>query len=239
MHSKLNKIEEKLELLEQKSKCFSTLDYKITTGELQKAFSKLKSGKSPGLDNVSNEMLKASQSYMNPCLLKLFNAVFTSGIYPSKWSESFVCPVFKADDPNNPVNYRGIAINNSIGKLFNLVLCNRFDLFLVDNDIIHETQIGFSKKARTSDHIFVLKCIIDKYLKCGDKKLYACFVDFRKAFDTVIHVGIMYKLQLQNVNGYFYRILKSMYMSDKLCIKVDNKMTGFFTPEVGSDKGMF
>jgi hypothetical protein len=45
---------------------------------------------------------------MNPCLLKLFNAVFTSGIYPSKWSKSFVCPVFKADDPNNPVNYRGI-----------------------------------------------------------------------------------------------------------------------------------
>jgi hypothetical protein len=68
-------MEEKLKLLEQKSECFSTLDYKITTGELQKAFSKLKSGKSPGLDNVSNEMLKASQSYMNPCLLKLFNTV--------------------------------------------------------------------------------------------------------------------------------------------------------------------
>ena len=64
-------------------------------------------------------------------------------------------------------------------------------------------------------------------------------MDFRKAFDTVIHVGIMYKLQLQNINGYFYRILKSMYMSDKLCIKVDNKMTECFTPEVGSDKGMF
>jgi hypothetical protein len=52
MHSKLNKIEEKLKLLEQTFECFSTLDYKITTGELQKAFSKLKSGKSPGLDNV-------------------------------------------------------------------------------------------------------------------------------------------------------------------------------------------
>jgi hypothetical protein len=52
-----------------------------------------------------------------------------------------------------------------------LVLCNRFDIFLADNDIIHETQIGFSKKAGTWDHIFVLKCIIDKYLKCGDKKI--------------------------------------------------------------------
>ena len=58
MHSKSNKIEEKLKLLEQKSEGFSTLDYEITTGELQKAFSKLKSWKSPGLDNVSNEMLR-------------------------------------------------------------------------------------------------------------------------------------------------------------------------------------
>ena len=62
-------------------------------------------------------------------------------------------------------------------------------------------------------------------------------MDFRKAFDTVIHVGIMYKLQLQNINGYFYRILKSMYMSDKLCIKVDNKMAEFFTPEVWVRQG--
>jgi hypothetical protein len=45
----------KLKLLEQKSEGFSTLDYEITTGELQKAFSKLKSWKSPGLDNVSNQ----------------------------------------------------------------------------------------------------------------------------------------------------------------------------------------
>ena len=96
-----------------------------------------------------------------------------------------------------------------------------------------------SKKARTSYHIFVLKCIIEKYLKCGGKILYACFVDFHKAFDTVIHVGIIYKLQLQNINGYFfYSILKSMYMIDKLYIKVDNKMTEFFTAEVGSDKGL-
>jgi hypothetical protein len=104
---------------------------------------------------------------------------------------------------------------------------------LADNDII------ISKKARTSYHIFVLKCIIDKYLKCGGKILYACFVDFHKAFDTVIHVGIMYKLQLQNINGYFFhRILKSMYKIDKLYIKVDNKMTEFFTAEVGVRQGV-
>jgi hypothetical protein len=48
---------------------------------------------------------------------------------------------------------RGITICNSIGKVFNSILNNRLDKFLVENNIIHENQIGFSEKSRTSDHI--------------------------------------------------------------------------------------
>jgi hypothetical protein len=63
-----------------------------------------------------------------------------------------------------PENYPGIAINSCtcIGKLFNTVLNNRLDKHLIDNNLINKCQIGFSKKARTSDHIFVLKTLIDK-----------------------------------------------------------------------------
>lgn len=174
---------------------------------------------------------------MNPCLLKLFNAVFRSGHYPNIWSESFICPLFKSGDKKNPENYRGIAINSSIGKVFNIILCNRLDKLLLENKIIHENQIAFSKKAHTSDHIFVLKCLIDKYLNCGNKKVFACFVDFPKAFDKVIHTGIMLKLLNCNIDGYFYRILKCMYNSDKLCVRIDGRMTRFFTSEVGVRQG--
>ena len=153
---------------------------------------------------------------MNPCLLKLFNAVFRSG-HPNIWSESFICPLFKSGDKKNPENYRGIAINSSIGKVFNIILCNRLDKLLLENKIIHENQIAFSKKAHTSDHIFVLKCLIDKYLNCGNKNVLACFVDFPKAFDKVIHTGIMLKLLNCNIDGYFYRILKCMYNRQNMC----------------------
>jgi hypothetical protein len=44
--------------------------------------------KSPGLDMIGNELLKTAQTYLNPCLVKLFNAVFTSVIYPQIWSEA-------------------------------------------------------------------------------------------------------------------------------------------------------
>jgi hypothetical protein len=121
--------------------------------------------------------------------------------------------------------------------VFNIILCNRLDKLLLENKIIHENQIAFSKKAHTLDHIFVLKCLIDKYLNCGNKKVFACFVDFPQAFDKVIHTGIMLKLLNCNIDGYFYRILKCMYNSDKLCVRIDGRMTRFFTSKVGVRQG--
>jgi hypothetical protein len=59
--------------------------------------------------------------------------------------------------------------------------------FLKQNNIIDDCQIGFTRKARTCDHMFILKCIIDQYCKTKDGKVFACIVDFQKAFDKVIH----------------------------------------------------
>jgi hypothetical protein len=53
--------------------------------------------------------------------------------------------------------------------------------------LIRNEEIGFPKGKRTSDHIFVLKTLIDKYCQQGSKRLFSCFVDFRRAFDTVRH----------------------------------------------------
>jgi hypothetical protein len=35
--------------------------------------------------------------------------------------------------------------------------------------------------------MFVLKTIIDEYCVADNTKLYSCFIDFQKAYDTVIH----------------------------------------------------
>jgi hypothetical protein len=78
--SRLTDLQNKLKILENNNFGFSQLDFKISLGELQKAFGQLKSGESPGLDNISNEMLKVSQCYTKDCILKLCNAIFLSGM---------------------------------------------------------------------------------------------------------------------------------------------------------------
>ena len=42
-------------------------------------------------------------------------------------------------------------------------------------------------------------------------KLFACFIDLKKAFDTVWHDGLFLKLQKAGIDGKFYNVIKSMY----------------------------
>jgi hypothetical protein len=58
--------------------------------------------------------------------------------------------------------------------------------------------------------MFVLKTIIDKYCNNATGRLYACFVDFQKAFDTVIHCGIKLKLLEIGVSTLFYNVIKKI-----------------------------
>ena len=55
-------------------------------------------------------------------------------------------------------------------------------------------QIGFKKGCRTSDRMLILRTLIEKYTKSGSK-LYVCFVDLKKAFDSVDHLNLLYKLK--------------------------------------------
>jgi hypothetical protein len=192
-NSRIAALEERVSELES-NMYFNELDYRITKSEISEAISKLKCNKSPGLDRISNHMLKYGQSSLIDSLQKLFNSCLIGGIYPNQWSSGIITVLHKSGDAHDPNNYRGITITSAIGKLMNSVLNNRLDKFLEKHQIINECQIGFTKSARTSDHMFILKNIIETYCMNRDGRLYTCFIDFRKAFDTVIHSGIKYKL---------------------------------------------
>ena len=234
--NRLEEINKKVLDLE-KSSTFCELDYKITVKEICDAISKLKNNKASGIDGIPNEILKSGSNVLAPVLHKLFNLIFCSGTYPRKWSWSYICPIFKAGNPGKPENYRGIAISSCIGKLFNSVLNRRLDSHLEKNSIIHPHQIGFCKKSRTSDHMFVLKTILDKYTNKKGGKIYACFVDFKKAFDRVIHSGIQYKLLKNHIAGKFYTILKDIYKKNEMSVKVGNILTPSFMSQVGVRQG--
>ena len=66
-----------------------------------------------------------------------------------------------------------------------------------------------------------------------NEKIYACFVDFKKAFDSIWHVGLLYKLLQINVGGCFYNLIKSLYSPLHVLLSLDKiKHDPFNMPEV-------
>lgn len=236
-NNKILYLQDLLKCLEHQSvTSFSSLDFKFSDKEISDAISKLKSNKSGGLQLISNNMVKSARNFILPSLKVLFNKILLSGIYPKNWAVGYISPIFKTGCREDPNNYRGITVTGCLGKLFNTILNTRLDKYLSENNLINNCQIGFCKNSRTSDHMFVVKCIIDYYFSKGSK-VYSCFVDFQKAFDSVLHTAILIKLLKMDIHGLFYNIIKSMYSQSLLCVKVNNKVTNTFQSLVGVRQG--
>ena len=66
--------------------------------------------------------------------------------------------------------------------------------------------------------MFILQTLIDKYVKKLRSPLYVCFVDFRKAYDSVWRQALMLKLLSQSVSGMFFQICEgNVYKQQYMC----------------------
>ena len=62
------------------------------------------------------------------------------------------------------------------------------------------------ERLQNSRHLLVLKTLIDTY-KLKRKPIFACFIDFRKAYDSVWREGLFYKLIINGCSKKFIRLM--------------------------------
>jgi hypothetical protein len=84
--------------------------------------------------------------------------------------------------------------------------------------------------------MFVLHSYFE-ILKNKKKKLFCAFVDFEKAFDTVWHDALWYKMLLNNINGNMYQVIFNMHQNIKSCLFYNGNKSEYFPCEIGVRKG--
>ena len=213
------------------------LDYEISLEELIAVGKKTKQGKAVSLDNICNEMLIALITTYPKVLLKLFNAILMSGEVLLDWTTGLIVPIFKDGPKLEPSNYRGITLSSCLSKLFLAVLNNRLIKFVKDNNLLTPSQLGFVLANRTSDaHLIIYNLVQENCHKKGDK-IYSCFVDFKKAFDSIPRDVLLKKLLNFGIDGKCFNIIKHIYSSDKACIKSGSTRSDFFGLNLGVRQG--
>ena len=78
-----------------------------------------------------------------------------------------------------------------------------------------------------------MKTIVHKYIT-QHKKVYTCFVDLEKAFDSVWRKGLLHKIGKIGISGKMFEIIKSIYEKTSYSIIINDKLT----PQSSSSKGI-
>ena len=231
-----NKNSQKLQIDSTKLPFDPEMDGRIQMEELKTTLKIAKDGKSFGPDVTIMEYIKYAPDNVLKTLLVLLNAIYCHSKYPSQWTTNYLKVIYKKGETEDPNNYRGLAIGSCIAKLYSSILLGRLEKFAIRNKIIPPQQIGFRRGFRTADHVYLLKTLISKTF-CEKGKLYAAFIDFKKAYDTVNRAKLLNKLQEIGVSGTFLRNIQALYSKTEYKIKLKNKVLEAISSNLGLKQG--
>jgi len=154
----------------------------ILSSEVEEAIKHLKIGKSPGLDNIYSEYLKAGGEPLMNALLHLFLKIQETGKVPQKFKDALIVVLYKKNSRLDCGNYRPISLLSHIYKLFISIIANR-----VKNDLYASfpaSQAAYQPGRGTIEQIFALEQIIEKAIEFNNH-VFIVFIDFTKAFDSI------------------------------------------------------
>ena len=186
-------------LLANGTEC-SQLNYPITRNEVIDAVSAVKTRKAVGVDEIPAEVLK--NDICVDILFKLISACFELGDIPSVWKPELYRQFRNQAKMIVVIRCRivDLSLLSIPCKIYTAILNARLCKWLEVNDKLADEQNGFRRKRSCQDHLYALYSLVNNR-KLARKSTYGCFVDAKKAFDTVNRDLLWYKLRRISVIG--------------------------------------
>lgn len=191
---------------------------------------KLQIRKSVGFDGTKNIFLKELPRSGFEYLVFIFNCCIKFQYFPICWKVAKVVPVLKpGKQSNDPKSYRPISLLSCTSKVFERLIKFKLNDFIYDNNIYPPQQFGFREQHSTVQQVNR----ITKHVRSNfnfQKSTGLVLLDVEKAFDSVWHNGLIYKMITFNFPLYLIKIVQSFLtdryfavyvsgdLSQKLCV---------------------
>ena len=208
----------------------------ISIEEVRAAIFANSDNKSPGIDGIKPAFIKNEACVR--FIHSLCNHCFKTGTVPKAWLKAVIKPIPKKDKGSTlPSEYRGISLQSFVAKTYCRILNTRLREYLEINDALNDEQNGFRTNRCCQDHILTLTSIIENRM-LGKQDTFACFIDFKKAFDCVDRDLLWRKLETRyNLNGNFLVALKALYKEVRCSVDINHDLTGWFDVNSGVKQG--
>ena len=202
-------------------------DDPITPLEVDRAIRSLRPKKSGGPSGVPPGLLKVLPGNWIAFLASLFSAIMYSSSYPTTWTYTKLVTIFKKGARLSCDNYRGIALMDSLAKLYDIVMNSRLNLWFQPD----REQAGAQKGRSCLEHLLTLRLLIDS-ARHKRRKLYVVFVDFSKAYDRVPRATMLNMMKDLGCGTVMMRAIAAAYKSTQMILR-----TAVVTSTVGVRQG--
>ena len=139
----------------------------------------MKAGKALGPSGTVVKMIRVAHDTGTSMIHDLRAAIICHGKVPSDWEQSFIVCLYKGKgDALKRGNYRSLKLTEHVMKVLERIV----DSLIRQLVSIDDSQFGFVTGRGTTDAIFVVKQLQEKYL-AANKRLYMAFVHLEKMLD--------------------------------------------------------
>ena len=153
-----------------------------------------------------------------PLVCKIWNLSLRFSTWPSLWKRAHVTPLPEVDVPKGKTDYRRINIAPLIARAFEKSMYNIHAGDTVEQRL-SSTQFSYRTGGSCIDALLSMRHTVYWYLddpKCKAMRLFAR--DFSKAFDSVNHELLSYKLQDVPLNPFIINWYLSFLENRQQCI---------------------
>ena len=216
-------------------------DAKFTIPSIQKEkvlkfLSTIDINKATGSDMIGPRLLKVAAPYIADEVTFICNHSIINSVFPSKWKEAKVTPLFKNGPHEEVNNYRPISILPVLSKVLEKHVHESLSEFLHTYNLLHKTQSGFRTQHSCET---ALVNMIDLWMNAIDsgKMVGVVLVDFKKAFDLVDHQILIDKLEIYGIKGEALSWFNTYLTNRKQQVAINNCKSDFKQISYGVPQG--
>ena len=208
----------------------------VTAAEVQCALKGLSPWKSAGPDGIHPAVLIPLGPMLLDTLVEMFNHSLEACFLPVAWKAATVVPIFKGGDKTQPSSYRPVSLTSIVVKLLERIIRNRICEFLQAQGFFNSSQHGFLKGRSCLTNLLAFFDRVTQLLDEG-KAVDVCYLDFQKAFDSVNHELLIWKLRDLNIDSTLCDWIEEFLRNRTFQVKVRNVLSKTASPTSGVPQG--
>ncbi|KAG5863050.1 hypothetical protein JTB14_000188 [Gonioctena quinquepunctata] len=186
--------------------------------ELDFALSSCKES-APGYDDVTYAMIQHLAPNCKNNLLKLYNKIWASKVYPNNWKVAIITPIPKNNGiSTDPKQYRPISSTSCLGKIFEKMINVRLTWVLESNSFLSKFQVGCRRNNSSTDALIAIDSEIRKAFD-ETEHLVAVLLDLQKAYDMTWRAAIIKQLHLLGLRGTLPMIVNSFLLDRSFSVR--------------------